>query len=107
MVAAFLIAPSLLGFSRFPAQIAYILGIVHLALTLLTNFPGGLLKVVPLYVHAIIEFIVAIVLIPLPWVLDFAAEASVRCFYIGAGIVILLAWLFSDYKVVAARESDL
>jgi|CXWL01.1.fsa_nt_gi hypothetical protein len=107
VVTCFLLAPSFLGFSQLPAQIAYALGVVHLALTLLTNFPGGMLKAVPLYVHAIIEFIVAVVLIPLPWVLDLSAEIPVRNFYPVAGIVIVVVWFCSDYKVVEGRGSAL
>ena len=98
VVAAFLAGPSVLGFTGLPAQISHTLAGVHLLLTLCTAFPGGLVKLVPLYVHAIVEFIVAIVLIPLPWALDFAAEPAVRYFYIGAGVVIILAWLLTDYK---------
>jgi len=39
-VAGFAVAPSVLGLAGFAATLGYVLAAVHLALTLLTHFPG-------------------------------------------------------------------
>ncbi len=97
VVLLFLAAPSLFHFTMIPAVIAYILGGVHLLLTLLTSFSLGVSKVIPLKWHGVIEMIVGPVLIMLPFIAGFASEAAAGCFYTVIGIVILLVWGFTDY----------
>src|SRR5690349_8032031 len=41
----------------------FALGFVHLVLTLITDFPMGIFKIVPLRIHGIIELIVSVVLL--------------------------------------------
>jgi len=97
VVLVFLAAPSLVYLSMVPAVISYTLAGVHLLLTLLTDFPLGAMKVIPLKWHGIIELIVGPVLIALSFILGFASEAPAGCFYAVMGIVILLVWNFTDY----------
>src|SRR5579859_5901147 len=97
VVLIFLCAPTLLHFSLLPAVISYALAGVHLALTLLTDFPLGVLKMVPLKWHGIIELIVGPVLVALPFVLGFGSEPAAQYFYILNGIVILIVWFLTDY----------
>ncbi len=97
-VVGFLAAPSVLGLTGAPAWIAYALAGVHLALTVLTSFPPGLLKVVPVTVHGALELGVSLVLLPLPWILGFSSERTPRNFYVGAGLVIFIAWLITGYR---------
>jgi hypothetical protein len=97
-VVAFLAAPTVLGLTGTPAVIAYALSGVHLGLTLLTAFPLGLLKVVPITVHGALELVVSVALPALPWVLKFSSEATARNFYVGAGGVIFVVWLITGYR---------
>jgi hypothetical protein len=97
VVLAFLAAPSLFHFSGIPAAISYALAGVHLALTLLTDFPLGALKWVPLKWHGIIELIVGPILVALPFALDFGSEPAAQYFYRVSGIVILIVWFLTDY----------
>ena len=69
VVAAFLTAPSLFGFSSLPAKLSYALAIIHSGLIVTTIYPFGLLKLVPFPVHGIIELFVAIGLVIFPWIL--------------------------------------
>jgi hypothetical protein len=98
VVLVFLAAPSLFHFSQIPSVIAYALAGVHLALTLLTDFPMGVLKIVPLKWHGIIELIVGPVLVALPFVLGFGPEPSAQYFYIAVGLVIFIVWVLTDYR---------
>lgn len=97
-VIIFLLAPSIVGFSGLPATISYLLAIVHFLLTLFTSFQMGVAKIVPLAAHGIIELIVSIVLIILPWILGFADNNPAKYFFIIIGIIIFLVWLTTNYK---------
>jgi len=95
-VAGFALAPSVLSLTGLPAMLAYILAAAHLTLTLLTHFPGSVLRPVPLSLHGAIELVVGIALIALPWLLGWGGAA--RIFYVVAGAVILGVWALSTYR---------
>ncbi len=97
VVLIFLGAPTLLHLSAVPAAISYTLAGVHLLLTLLTDFPLGALKVIPLKWHGIIELVVGPVLIALPFLLGFGPEPAAEFFYVLNGAVILVVWFLTDY----------
>ena len=101
LVVVFLLAsPSYFGFAGLLATFTYALGAVHLLLTVLTNSPLGLIKVIPLPVHGTIELLVGIVLIVLAYTL-FKNQPDGELFYVIFGTVVLLTWLVTNYKGVA------
>ncbi len=102
-VVIFAVAPTVFGFDGLPAYIAYALAVIHLVLTLTTAFPKGVVGVVPFAVHGLIEIVVAIVLVILPFV--FGWTDAPRNFFIGIGIVIFLVWLLSDYRKTSAVKT--
>ena len=61
IVAIFALAPTILNLSEGPMLLAYLLAIVHLSMTLLTDFSMGVVKIIPLKLHGTIEFIVGCV----------------------------------------------
>jgi len=91
-------SPTLFGLSDFVSMITYGLGGVHLALTLLTDFQYGVLKVIPFSIHGWIELIVSAVLVASPWVLGFSSNPIDKFFYIGFGIAVFATWFVTDYK---------
>ena len=96
VVLVFLAAPTLLGMTGVAALLSYALAAVHLTLTLLTDFPMGALRVIPLTVHGLIELVVGPLLIAAPWILGFTAHA--RIFYVAAGATIFVTWCATDYR---------
>jgi hypothetical protein len=96
VVLVFLAAPVLFGMTGVPALLSYALAAVHLTLTLLTDFPMGALRVIPLPIHGWIELAVGPSLIAAPWLLAFSATA--RIFYAAAGVAILVTWRATDYR---------
>lgn len=94
-VLVFLIAPGLFGMTGAAAAISYALAIVHLSLTLLTDFPAGIVKLVPYPVHGAVERIVGPVLVVLPFVLGF--EGMAVAFYFLMGVAIIAVSTMSDY----------
>ena len=93
-----LIAPALFGLTPFVSAITYTLAGIHLLLTILTDFPYGIIKVIPYKIHGLVEFIVSLVLIALPWIFKFDGDAIDRQFYLGFGGFVFLLWLLTDYQ---------
>jgi hypothetical protein len=104
LVVLFLIAsPMFFRFDSFVALFTYALAVVHLMLTLLTDFNAGLFKVISFPMHGAIECIVGIALIILAFTL-FKNTGVGKTFYICFGAAVLLTWLFTNYKGVNASK---
>lgn len=95
-VVIFLLAPSLIGLTGVAGVIAYLLAGIHLAMTLITDFPLGVVKKLSFTIHGWVERVVGPVLILLPFVLGF--EGAALGFYVVIGIVIILVGLLTDYQ---------
>lgn len=102
-VIIFAIAPMLLGLSGVAAILSYLLAGVHLAVTLLTAFPGGMWPVIPFRLHGLIEMVVGPALLAVPWLLGFTGNAQM--FYSAMGVVVLLVWAITDYTGVSKPVS--
>jgi hypothetical protein len=98
MVALLLAGPSVVHFGGKQATFCYMLGAVHLVLTLLTRFPLGVLKVVGFPLHGAIEFLAAVVILALPWIAAFAKGVLSRNFFVSIGVLLFLVWLMTDYR---------
>ena len=105
VVIGFIGGPAVFEFEGLPKTIAFALAVVHLLLTTTTNFPMGLVKLVPFPLHGLLEFAVSIVLFALPWLAGFSGDAMARNFYVGAGASVLLAFLITDYTGGRAPSS--
>jgi hypothetical protein len=102
------LAPSLLGLTGLAALLAYVLATVHLAMTLLTAFPLGLAKIVPLRLHGAVEIVVGLSLAILPWALARAVDLGDRgrLFYSAFGVVLCVVFALTDYGAVSARAAN-
>ena len=98
-VVALALAPTLLGLQGASMQLAYALAVIHLVLTLLTDFPLGMAKVVPLRLHGWVEIVVGIALLVLPWVVAGTVDLGNvgRIFYCAFGAVLIAVWFLTDY----------
>ena len=97
-VILFLFAPTLFGLNQVPAMLAYSLAVVHLIVTLASDFPFGIVKIISFTVHGWIERIVGPLLVAVPFILGFANEEIARNFYIAAGFVIIIVGVLTDYQ---------
>jgi hypothetical protein len=98
VVAVFLIAPHLFGFSGGAALLSYAVAAVHLALTVATDFPLGAFRLIPLTIHGWIELAVAPTLAAVPFILGFGPGTPARYFFVAAGGVVFATWLVTDYR---------
>ena len=94
----FLLTPTLLGLGQLSAMLAYGLAVVHFIVTLTSDFPFGVVKLIPFTVHGWIERMVGPLLIAVPFILNFSDEEAARNFYIAMGIIIIVAGMLTDYQ---------
>jgi len=69
-----ILAPMLLGFAdRGPAQLVpQVLGVATIGLAMLTNYELGLLRLIPMQVHLVVDFASGVLLLASPWLFGFA-----------------------------------
>ena len=94
------VSPSLFNLPETTALFTYVLGGIHLVLTIFTNFEFGLIKKIPFPVHGWIELFVSFVLIGVAFYLGSIEGDLARNFYIGFAIAVFLTWLLTSYKSV-------
>ena len=95
-VAIFALAPGILGLTGFAALVSYALAAIHLIMTLLTNMPLGVVKIIPMRLHALVEMLVGPVLVVAALVLP-TLLGDKREFFLIMGLVILAVWFLSSY----------
>lgn len=86
-----IVSPWLFRFSFDPAgtNTMVTIGIITVVLSLLTDYPLGLIKVVPFPVHGVLETLGAIVLLVSPWLFGFSDIAAAT----RIAVVVSIAWL--------------
>ncbi|ASU31935.1 hypothetical protein [Mucilaginibacter xinganensis] len=98
LVCVFLLAsPVIFGFTGKLALFTYALGAAHLLLTVFTDFAMGAVKLIPVSIHELVEFVVAVAVIMLAYTL-FNNNADGKLFYVIFGNCLLLTWLVTDYR---------
>lgn len=106
-VAGLLLAPTIFGLQGIAATVAYLLAGIHLVMTVLTDFPLGAVKLVPLKLHGLVEIVVGVSLLVLPWALASMVElgANGRYFYSAFGAVLIAVWAVTDYAASPAAAT--
>ena|SRR5437762_5328758 len=98
------LGPSVSGFRGKQALMCYALALVHFMLSIITRYPLGVSKSLPFPIHGAIEFVVAILLIILPWLANFSAGVHSRNFFLAIGMLVLIIWILTDYR--SRRSAD-
>lgn len=94
----FLLAPTLLELGELAAMLAYGLAVVHLIVTLASDFPFGMVKLIPFNIHGWIERMVGPLLIAIPFILNFSDQEVARNFYIVMGVIIIIVGMLTNYQ---------
>ena len=97
-VVVFLAAPKLLGLDGLPASLSWTLAGVHLALTLVTDFPLGWRPRLPFWIHGWVERIVGPALVLIAFLPNFSSSGLAFGFYLFMGLVIVAVGWLSDYS---------
>jgi hypothetical protein len=96
VVIIFALAPEVLGIDGPSAMLSYLLAAVHLGVTLLSDMPFSLKKLVPMSWHGHLELVVGLALVIAPWVFR-DLLASGQLFFTLMGAVIFFVWATSNY----------
>jgi hypothetical protein len=99
LVALFALAPTLFHLHGNTKTLAYALAVVHLLMTLATQFPGSARRPIPFHVHGIIDFVVGACLVAAPLIRHWTYGA--RTFYLGVGVAIVVVAALTRFRDVA------
>jgi hypothetical protein len=101
----FLIGTGLSGFfSPYFSHLMIALAVIHLLLTVFTDFSVGLVKLVPLKIHGYVELVVSVALIPAPYLLHYATEARAKVFTWVFAAILFVLFMLTDYRQTTAAS---
>jgi hypothetical protein len=90
-------APFVFNFGTAITIFTLALAFIHLFMTLITDFPGGLIALLGLRVHGLVELAVSVLLMIFALVADLE-QAIESYFYIAFSATVFITWLFTDYN---------
>ena len=94
----FIAAPFLLSFDDDTATaVSIVVGVLILIVTASTALPTGLIKSIPVQAHAVIDFLLAAVLIASPFLFGFSDDGTATAFFIILGVVHLLVTIATRF----------
>jgi hypothetical protein len=95
----FFVAPFLLDFDSSAAVAASIVaGVVVLFLAATTEGPTSLINYVPLAAHVVLDYVLAIALIAIPFLAGFSDETAPTAFFIAVGVLHLLVTIGTRFR---------
>ncbi len=82
-----------------------VVGVTVLAVSVLTRYPLGIVKVLPFTVHSAGDYLAAALLIVAPFALDFRnSNSGLAAFYIVMGVAVLAVSLITNYQYSEKRD---
>jgi hypothetical protein len=82
-----------------------VVGAVVLAVSMLTKYPLGVVKVLPFTVHSAGDYLAAALLIISPFALGYTdSDGGLAAFFVAAGIAVLAVSLITNYQYSPKRE---
>ena len=82
-----------------------VVGATVLAVSMLTKYPLGVIKVLPFTVHSAGDYLAAALLLAAPWTLNFSSgDTGLTAFYVAAGIAVLAVSLITNYQYSPKRS---
>jgi hypothetical protein len=105
--AVFFVAPFVLDFDSGGAvAVSLIAGVVVLFLAAATEGPTSLINYVPLAAHVVLDYVIAVLLIAMPFIAGFSDETAPTAFFIAIGALHLLVTIGTRFqKADDARRS--
>ena len=95
-VIGLLALPNLILLSPNAEILSYSLAGIHFVMTIMTDFGGGIFKIIPFKIHGYIELIVGITLIALAFTV-FKGDNIDEIYYACVGLIILIVFSITDY----------
>jgi SPW repeat len=104
VAAALIVVPAIAGGSDEAVAAGIVIGVVVLAVSMLTRYPLGVVKVLPFTVHSAGDYLAAALLVASPWALSFTdTDGGLSAFYVVAGLAVLAVSLITNYQYSPKR----
>ena len=82
-----------------------VVGVTVLAVSMLTRYPLGVVKVLPFQVHSAGDYLAATLLLAAPFALHFNhSDSGLTALYVGAGLAVLAVSLITNYQYSPSRQ---
>lgn len=105
VAAALILVPIIAGGSGEAVATGIVIGVVVLAVSMLTKYPLGVVKVLPFTVHSAGDYLAAALLVISPFALGFNdSDGGLAAFYVVAGVAVLAVSLITNYQYSPKRE---
>lgn len=98
-------SPIIFGLQERAELFTYLLGVIHLMVTVCTNFEYGIIRIILFKHHGWIELVVSFALLGVALYFGEVENEFSRNFYFALAILVFLTWLTTDYK--SETENDL
>ena len=99
----FIVAPFLLSFDSDAATaVSIIVGFVVLVVAAVTDGPTSLVNQIPVSAHVALDYVLAVLLVALPFIAGFSDETAPTAFFIVLGIAHLLITIGTRFRSGAA-----
>lgn len=95
-------APLLFDFPEPARVVGFAVAIIHLTMSLLTDYPGGVIKLIPLKAHLTVELIIGLPLASLPWLLRYSWHTGATALHLTWGVISFLTY-FVTIRTVPFR----
>lgn len=97
LIILLLASPNIFHLSNTASTLCYALAIIHFLLTIITDFKGGIFKIVHLKLHGLIELAVSILLVILAFTF-FKGNLADEIYFACLGLLILIIFTLTDYQ---------
>lgn len=101
-----LFGPEVGHFAGKQAILCRVLGALLLIMSLLTRYPLGAFRLIGFVSHGVIELILGVVLLVLPWTRGFSAGVLSRNFFVAIAVLMLLVWILTDFRAIRGRVTS-
>lgn len=99
----FIAGPFLIGFDSDAATaVSIVVGVVVLVVAAVSDGPTSLVNQLPLQVHVLLDYVLAGVLIAVPFLFGFSDETEATIFFIGLGVAHLLITIGTRFEARSA-----
>jgi hypothetical protein len=97
--AALILAPFLLSFDSGTATgVSVAIGVVLIAIAAATEGPTSLVNQIPLPAHVALDYVLAVLLVAMPFIAGFSSETAPTAFFIALGIAHLLITIGTRFR---------
>ncbi|MBA2794713.1 MAG: hypothetical protein H0U32_12085 [Thermoleophilaceae bacterium] len=101
---AFVVAPFLIDYKSDAATaVSIVVGLAIMAIAAATDGPTSLVDAIPVSAHVVLDYVLAVLLVALPFLAGFSDETEPTAFFIALGVAHLLITIGTRFR--PARET--